>query len=228
MYDTHSWDTAYRREVTNFNDHGDVGEVWFGEDSVDKMADWVETHIDDHTAPILDLGCGNGHLLLELAAREYTNLCGVDYSEPAIQLSRTIANTQLGPQSPIRYHQLDLLDDQAVTEFLADPSWTATDKARVVLDKGTFDAISLGEAGSDVEMDPKRRYQRAVSRLLADGDDDHPGVLLITSCNWTQDELIKLFAEQFEYHAHIRYPSFTFGGVQGQKICTVAFVKRKP
>jgi hypothetical protein len=61
---------------------------------------------------------------------------------------------------------------------------------------------------------------------------------LITSCNWTQDELIKefeprefalklkclsghwnpKFSSVFKYHSHIKYPSFQFGGVKGQTI----------
>lgn len=67
---------------------------------------------------------------------------------------------------------------------------------------------------------------------------------VITSCNSTQQELCREFADQaepqrasdtqanakhasnkaFEYVDHIRtYPKFKFGGVEGSKVCTVAF-----
>ncbi|RKP37698.1 S-adenosyl-L-methionine-dependent methyltransferase [Dimargaris cristalligena] len=223
------WDNAYDREVTNFNDHGDIGEVWFGEESVEKMVEWLETHRPNQaTSPtILDLGCGNGHLLLELADRDYTQLHGLDYSERAVALARTIATTQLGQLSPIQYHQVDMLQ-RADLDRAAAGTTNSTGLADVVLDKGTFDAISLGEplpvsvsAAAEVELrDPKQLYVEAVLRLLKDD-----GVLLITSCNWTQAELQRHFSDHLVYHDHVPYRAFTFGGVQGQKICTVAFTK---
>jgi len=32
-----SWDSTYVNELQNFRDHGDVGEVWFGEDSAFRV-----------------------------------------------------------------------------------------------------------------------------------------------------------------------------------------------
>jgi len=56
----------------------------------------------------------------------------------------------------------------------------------VVTDKGTLDAICLNSA----MLDAPRHYAVAVSRVLAPA-----GKLIITSCNWTEDELKSLLAE---------------------------------
>ncbi|KAJ1975706.1 Protein-lysine N-methyltransferase efm4 [Dimargaris verticillata] len=236
------WDTAYKREIRNFQDHGDIGEVWFGEDTAERMVEWVEEHYSDASMPrVLDLGCGNGHLLLELAERGYQHLFGVDYSETAIILARTIAtqtttsdennhdsNSALATLK-IDYQKLDLLDANAVNAYL---NHHASGRSfDIILDKGTLDAISLcpllpsaattGAVDETLNLDPKQRYRDNVHRALSDD-----GMLLITSCNWTQDELIKLLEPRFVYSDHIQYPTFQFGGVAGQKTCTVAFTKR--
>ena len=36
-----SWDDIYKRDNKNFEDFGDIGDSWFGEESVVKMVDWV-------------------------------------------------------------------------------------------------------------------------------------------------------------------------------------------
>ena len=56
----------------------------------------------------------------------------------------------------------------------------------VCLDKGTYDAISLDPSG--VEGNKRSKYIQSVASLLSDG-----GVFLITSCNWTQEELSRHF-----------------------------------
>ena len=33
------WDGAYEKENDNFDDHGDVGEVWFGEEAGVRLGD---------------------------------------------------------------------------------------------------------------------------------------------------------------------------------------------
>ena len=56
----------------------------------------------------------------------------------------------------------------------------------VCVDKGTYDAVSLG---ADAARD-RPRYVASAAALLADG-----GRLVLTSCNWTKDELVGHFAK---------------------------------
>ncbi|KAL9959284.1 hypothetical protein ACROYT_G032595 [Oculina patagonica] len=86
------WDEAYSEEMVNFNDTGDVGEVWFGENSMNRIVKWIKKCENiTKLSSFLDIGCGNGMLLVNLAQHGYTNLVGVDYSEGAIQLALAIA-----------------------------------------------------------------------------------------------------------------------------------------
>lgn len=68
-----SWDAVYAREVQTFTEIGDEGEVWFGQESAEEMVEWVIDHfgVSTDTAAtyptILDVGCGNAHLLMLLA-----------------------------------------------------------------------------------------------------------------------------------------------------------------
>ena len=39
---------------------------------------------------MLDVGCGNGVFLKDLVELGYTNLHGVDYSEPAVEICRAL------------------------------------------------------------------------------------------------------------------------------------------
>jgi hypothetical protein len=54
------WEECYKTELTNFEDHGDVGEVWFGEDAGLRMVNWLASHPDlvPPGASILDSGTG--------------------------------------------------------------------------------------------------------------------------------------------------------------------------
>ena len=58
-----SWDKAYATENENFDKDGLEGEVWFGEESTDRIMRWLDKNKD--TIPtsysILDLGktCSN-------------------------------------------------------------------------------------------------------------------------------------------------------------------------
>ncbi|KAL1838597.1 hypothetical protein VTJ49DRAFT_2493 [Mycothermus thermophilus] len=98
----------------------------------------------------------------------------------------------------------------------------------LVLDKGTFDAVSLSD-----EIDPAtgRRvfegYAGRVLALLREG-----GLFVVTSCNWTEAELKVWFEEstssstpRLRLAGRVEYPSFSFGGVKGQTISTLCFEK---
>lgn len=39
------WDQTYHRELESFQDIGDEGEVWFGEDSSDEILVWIAEHL---------------------------------------------------------------------------------------------------------------------------------------------------------------------------------------
>ncbi|KAJ1964643.1 Protein-lysine N-methyltransferase efm4, partial [Dispira parvispora] len=201
--------------------HGDIGDIWFGEDSVVKMVQWVESEYPDFDTRIIDVGCGNGHLLLELAELGYTSLTGIDYSAQAIDLASTIAKQRLPEPASVAYRSLNLLDPSEVEQLIASTSTpTSSSQWDLALDKGTFDAISLADGSSEATQDPKRQYVEAICDLLQDN-----GTLLITSCNWTQEELVKLFQPNLVYRDHVNHPSFKFGGAVGQTVCTVAFTK---
>ncbi|KAJ3079820.1 hypothetical protein HK102_003489 [Quaeritorhiza haematococci] len=108
-------------------------------------------------------------------------------------------------------------------------------KFDLVLDKGTYDAITLapalevartrvggGAGGKSVTSKAIADfYAPVVSEMMKSG-----GLFLITSCNWTEEELVAKFKDYFEFHSRVKYPSFTFGGVTGQKITTIAFRKK--
>lgn len=102
----------------------------------------------------------------------------------------------------------------------------------VLLDKGTFDAISLC---GDVDAQGRRlseAYVRKIAPLLRKGT----GLLVVTSCNWTEEELCGWFVgggggdddvAHLSVCGRIEYPSFVFGGRRGQSICSVVFRRGK-
>ena len=133
---------------------------------------------------------------------------GVDYCEEAIQLSLRVAQ-QAGLEIP--FETCDILEDLGQTGCQA-----LRDSYDVVVDKGTFDAISLGEGA----LEDKRKYVRNMGRLLGPG-----GVFLITSCNWTAAELRAQFSSGFTVLATLPTPSFSFGGQTGNTVTAVVFKK---
>ena len=198
-------------EIENFNEFGEKGEIWFGQDSAQKMVQWVRKHMEK-SAMIGDLGCGNGHLVLSLEEFGFENLKGLDYSEKSIQLCRNIAK-----ESKIQFLVLNILDKRRTSKM---------DKFDLLMDKGTFDAISLAKTnlqstGNTVNS-PPNQYVDAVCEMLKPD-----GLLVITSCNWTHDELVQRFNAKFELKSEIAYPIFKFGGIQGQAVTTLIFQKLK-
>lgn len=50
------WDKSYDREIANYRTHGDVGEVWFDEDSQTRVINWMLKRELADDVSIIDLG----------------------------------------------------------------------------------------------------------------------------------------------------------------------------
>ena len=205
-----SWDQTYNVEIENHaSDPSDTGTVWFSDSAAPEriLAYILSRELPPETS-FLDLGTGNGEMLFLLQEEGGFNgtVLGVDYSASSIELAKRIAETK-GLTKGLAFEVWDVLED---TE---EPS--AFD---VVLDKGTFDAVSLSGQGGVEE-----RYVRKVGSLVREG-----GLVLITSCNWTEKELRSWFeGGSLEYHGRINYPVFRFGGQTGQSISSICLRKRQ-
>ncbi|XP_076640113.1 EEF1A lysine methyltransferase 2 isoform X1 [Colletes latitarsis] len=169
------WERVYSEELNNFKDHGDVGEIWFGRNNSLKVIRWITTHLklNKKDDKIIDIGCGNGMTLVELS-KDFTKLMGIDYSEKAIDLTREILkkNNLLHIDLKV-YNIVDSEECDLLRDF------------KVAHDKGTYDAISLHP------QDPATKRQKYIENvykiLLPDG------YLVLTSCNWTKEELTNHF-----------------------------------
>ncbi|KAF7773241.1 hypothetical protein Agabi119p4_5408 [Agaricus bisporus var. burnettii] len=216
------WDKVYSEELTNFEEIGDEGEIWFGEESIEKMVDWCLMHVPSLSNPaVLEVGSGNGALLFALAEAGYSQklLIGIDYSDDAVKLSTKISATRNATE--IMFSVCDFLrEDPSLPSSLEHsnvPScWD------LVLDKGTYDAIALGSKDSSGRS-PAGAYPHRLCRLLKPG-----GLFLITSCNFTEEELKSSFITEetgLQYHSRIQHPTFSFGGRSGSIVSSVAFKK---
>lgn len=204
------WDEAYSAELANFNDNGDVGEVWFGESSMTRIVKWIKSNEKiTKSSTFLDIGCGNGMLLVKLAHHGYTNLTGVDYSQSAVDLASSIAAEE---QVNIKYLVCDILNTES-------GGLCSDQKFDVCLDKGTYDAISLNP---DDATGCQAKYINNVSCVLASD-----GVFIICSCNWTKSELLAQFSNKFEFLESLPAPSFSFGGQSGNTVTTLVFRAKK-
>jgi len=123
---------------------------------------------------IIDVGCGNAMTLVELAKKGFTNLMGVDYSEKAVDLARKVLDNNDLPN--VKLEVCDILDNMLSHDF------------KLVHDKGTYDAISLNPENP---TEKRQKYIENIHRILLPG-----GYLILTSCNWTKDELLKHFANR--------------------------------
>ncbi|XP_063836295.1 EEF1A lysine methyltransferase 2 [Ostrinia nubilalis] len=204
---THSyWQKAYTKEIANFDDHGDTGDVWFGEDSADRVINWIcDSGIEKDTA-IIDLGCGNGYTLTELAKEGFMNLLGVDYCVEAITLAEKVSKTEF----PFIDYKLFDITKTNVSSL--------GKKFGLVHDKGTYDAISLNP---DNAKEHRQKYIQQVADMVTE-----QGLFVITSCNWTEEEIINHFSEKFNLKKVLPTPQFKFGGKVGSVVSSVVFVKK--
>ncbi|KAF2648649.1 S-adenosyl-L-methionine-dependent methyltransferase [Lophiostoma macrostomum CBS 122681] len=230
------WDTAYSRELSNFSTNAeDEGTIWFSDAGAEeRMLEFLENLSDegvlnkaDEEIPqegsnttatrFLDLGTGNGHLLFALREDEWRGaMCGVDYSEQSVKLAEQIRENKGEEYADIEFAQWDILSQ--------DPGQWLGDGFDVVLDKGTFDAICLSQETDEQGRRICEAYREKVEPLVKKG-----GRVLITSCNWTEEELRGWFegdGSGLKFEDKVKYPSFTFGGKTGSSVVTLCFRKR--
>jgi EEF1A lysine methyltransferase 2 len=206
------WDQVYSREVRNFEENDDdVGEVWFGEQCLERVLAAIASldGISAQTCSLLDLGTGNGWTLVCLH-RDFQfrgRLVGTDYSRDSVALSERVA-ARYGADKCCRF-----VVDDALNSTLISDSGSDTETFDIVFDKGTYDAISLREDRDDALA----RYRRFVRDVA-------PQYFVLTSCNWTRNELCAAFDERhFCVHSSVAHPTFSFGGNTGQTTTTLIF-----
>ncbi|XP_030060598.1 EEF1A lysine methyltransferase 2 isoform X1 [Microcaecilia unicolor] len=197
------WDDAYKRELQTFQECGDYGEVWFGEESISRLIRWLKKQKIPLDTAILDIGTGNGMFLTELAKSGYINLAGIDYCPAAIELAKRIFEKEGFSQS-IRLQVEDFLNlSSDLSEF------------DIGFDKGTFDAVSLDPENA---VEKREQFVMSLKHVLKP-----EGFFIITSCNWTKEELLHHFREGFEFVEELPSPKFSFGGRTGSSVTVLVF-----
>lgn len=233
-----SWNKLYTNEISNHAaDPSDIGTVWFDDsDAEAKIVEFLNTAeengdflLSKPDTALLDLGCGNGSLLFALRDEDWAGRAlGVDYSPQSVTLARQVAKGKLAeaeeesetPAAVVEFDEWDIIGGPFSTVL----NGAQTDGWDVVLDKGTFDAISLSDDKDSQGRRLCEGYRDRVLQLVKKG-----GIFLVTSCNWTETELRGWFEGagaangNFEVVGTVEYKSFSFGGVKGQTISTLCF-----
>ena len=198
------WESTYERELATLQETGDEGEVWFGGKVEEAVAAFCAELLLPPPSPpppppfppppssaalgprLIDVGCGNGALLLALAARGFRDLTGSDYSERALALARAVVEKRKekvvkrerggeGGVSALSRASFSFVLDDATRSTLAPGTFDAA------TDKGTLDAVGLSAGGAAA----RRAYLLGVARCLR----KEGGLLILTSVNSTLKEL---------------------------------------
>lgn len=246
------WDALYTRELSNHtSDPSDVGTIWFDDSSAeDKMVSFIRSlkDLNLQTTSFLDSGTGNGHMLFRLREEMREDgedwdeeeaqiegldgeekvfkgrMLGTDYSTKSIEFAKQVAENKglgKGSEAKVEFVEWDILksDPEILLTGKQEKGWD------VVLDKGTFDAISLSDETNAQGRRIVEGYKERIVPLMRKG-----GRLLVTSCNWTEDELKGWFHDEEEgglrFERQIEYRSFSFGGQKGQTISSCCFIKQ--
>ncbi|KAM9848019.1 EEF1A lysine methyltransferase 2 [Aulostomus maculatus] len=198
------WEDAYQKELEAFQDIGDIGEIWYGEESMNRVLRWMDKAKISENAAILDIGTGNGAFLVELAKHGYKNITGIDYSSASVDLARNVLQAE--ELTGVTVKEIDFLNCHGQLKDFD-----------ICIDKGTFDAISLNP---DNTKEVKKLYIQALKDALKD-----QGFFSITSCNWTKEQLLDRFSEGFEFVQQLPTPSFQFGGKTGNNVTALIFTR---
>ncbi|VDN50457.1 unnamed protein product [Dracunculus medinensis] len=175
--------------MDNYAKYGDNGEIWFGKRAENRIVQYIEENIFDKSSRIIDLGCGNGSLLHCLQQKQFTKLFGVDYCNNAVNLAKNIV--------------IDLLDKNVLMG----------EKFDVVIDKGTWDAMSLSN-DRNIRL---LTYRNLICKIL-----DENGIFIMISFF-----IGFSFSDLMEFVCGINLASHTlkFGGSTGVTTSGVVFRK---
>ena len=154
------------------------------------MVDWTVENVPISSHPrILEIGSGNGTLLFALHEAGYaaSHLSGIDYSPDAVKLACMVARSRYSEQ--ITFHVCDFLSEHPPPPPASPPPSGQLDADvqgswDLLLDKGTYDAIALGEE-DESGRSPVAVYPLRASKLLRED-----GYFLI-ACK-SQDNLVIL------------------------------------
>ncbi|MCJ1442124.1 MAG: hypothetical protein MMC23_002617 [Stictis urceolatum] len=205
------------------------------------------------TSCFLDLGTGNASMLVALREDGWTGgdvgLWGCDYSDQSVELGRRVVRglgrggdgdgyeggdadegeggVGNGAGDESRNERLPPIHLLRHDIFQPPPAEFPASGFDVVLDKGTFDAISLSAEPLPSGERMCEGYVEAVLPLVRKGG----GLLQITSCNWTEPELRRWTESEraggeLEVVGRVRYPSFSFGGQKGSTLVGVCWRRR--
>jgi SAM-dependent methyltransferase len=231
--------------LSNFAENPeDEGTIWFSDSGAEEkvvqhLSDLAEqgvitkgaegsTTAEENQTSFLDIGTGNGHLLFALREDGFSGpMLGVDYSALSIKLAEQIESERQkkveedddveGSSAPVRFQVFDILASDSTLDHQFD----------VVLDKGTFDAISLSSEADATGRMPNELYRSKIVPFIKLG-----GRFVITSCNWTAEELRAWFEvadsndQSLRYEKKLNYPTFKFQGKEGQTVVTLCFIKQ--
>ena len=216
------WDDFYRADLSTPPSPTASLDGWFSDvNATSKILEFLQTPLlglDPKATSFLDLGTGNGEMLFRLREEGGFEgpMLGVDYCAPSIELARKIATGK--GLDEVEFREWNIMQDPLLEEWRGGFD--------VVLDKGTFDAISLSEEEDEHGRRLCEGYKERIERLVK-----RNGYFVVTSCNWTKYELknwITGVADSgygLEVCSEVSYPTFSYGGQIGQSISTLCFQK---
>lgn len=196
------WDELYNEEINQFKNNNDlVGEVWFGEQTQNKIIDYIKKYVSKEKA-ILDLGCGNCEFLFKMFDEGYINLSGLDYSDTFIEFVNEKIKVMNNPEIKFDLYCADINLEPLVNK-----------KYDLIHDKGTLDAFMLFESNKN------ENYVRYILNIS-----NKDTTFIITSCTFTKNELLVILNhKRIKLITEIEYKKFSFGGQDGQRVTTLVF-----